>query len=199
MTASSFPKIGGILLAAGGSSRLGQPKQLLQFQGKSLLRRAAETLAGSKCSNIVVVLGAEITGSTGELTGLPVNIRINKDWASGMSSSIKAGLNALLAFAPDTDAVVIALCDQPNISPTDIDRLIDVFDQTHPGIVAAEYSGTVGVPALFPRSLFEDLRNLTGDKGARNMLRRQENLTAIKLDAATIDIDTLADYESLNQ
>ena len=199
MTASSSPKIGAILLAAGGSSRLGRPKQLLQFQGTTLLRRAAETLVASNCSNVVVVLGAEIEGSTAELTGLSVHVSINNDWENGMSSSIKAGLNDLLALAPDIDAVVIALCDQPNISSTDIDALIAAFDATRQNIVAAGYSGTTGVPALFPRTLFDDLRNLTGDKGARDLIRHHKNLTVMRLDAANIDIDTPDDLDRLKQ
>ncbi len=197
MTAISSQKIGGILLAAGGSSRLGQPKQLLQFRGKTLLRRAAETLSASQCSVVVVVLGAEITGSTAELTGLPANICINNDWASGMSSSIKAGLDDLLQIAPDIAAVVIALCDQPNISSSDIDRLIDAFDPTHPRIAAAGYSGTVGVPALFPGIFFKDLQNLSGHKGARNLIHQMKDTITIRLDSASFDIDTPKDTLNL--
>ena len=198
MTENSRPKIAAILLAAGASTRLGQPKQLLNFQGKTLLRRAAETLINSECSPIVVILGAEIAGSTAELSGLPVHFCINKDWANGMSSSIKTGLDQIQETAPAIDGVVIALCDQPNISAADIDALINAFDTDDPQIVTAEYQGTVGVPALFPQRFFENLLGLTGDKGARSLIQvESENVVTIRMESAAFDVDTAGDAEEL--
>ncbi len=110
-------KVGGLLLAAGGSSRLGQPKQLLQFKGKTLLRHAAEAMAGSMCDPVVVVLGAETERSANEIEGLPVVACVNENWQIGMSSSIKAGLAKLCReIEPDIDAVLISLCDQPFVT-----------------------------------------------------------------------------------
>jgi molybdenum cofactor cytidylyltransferase len=122
----SILKIGGILLAAGGSSRLGKPKQLLQFQGRSLIRIAADTLTNSLCRPIVVVLGAETDRSAYEVADLPVGVCANGEWQTGMGSSIRSGLQHLLGNEPDLDAVVIALCDQPLV-PADIDSLITEF------------------------------------------------------------------------
>src|SRR3990170_2001437 len=101
MTESSVPKIGGLLLAAGGSRRLGTPKQLLEFEGKTLLLRAAEALVETSCEPVVVVLGAEIERSKDEIEDLPVSFAINDDWESGMSSSIRVGLEKLLAIEPE--------------------------------------------------------------------------------------------------
>jgi len=193
MTANKDLKIGGILLAAGGSSRLGRPKQLLNFEGKTLIRRAAETLADSQCGPVVVVLGAEVEGSTIELSGLPVQICKNQDWAAGMSSSIISGLTQIEDINSDVSAVVITLVDQPQVTTENIDQLVNEFLRSGHSIVAAQYNGTIGVPALFAAGHFDDLLNLRGDKGARDLLRKTKNKAMIKMDEAAYDIDSLED------
>ena len=198
MTANNALKIGGILLAAGGSSRLGQPKQLLNFKGKTLIRRAAETLVESNCDPIVVVLGAEIKRSTAELNGLDINIYINENWHDGMSTSIVIGLNSLFQIAPDLDAVVITLCDQPHVTSSDINKLIAAFAKTQSPIVAARYGDTIGVPALFSNAMFNELRQLNGDKGARNLIHHHtEIVEPVAIEKAVTDIDTLDDADLL--
>lgn len=197
MTANNELKIGGILLAAGGSSRLGRPKQLVEFQGKTLIRRTAETLVHSRCDPIVVVLGSEIDGSTAELAGLPVNICINTDWQAGMSSSIVSGLNSLLAIEPELDAVLIALCDQPHVTSADIDKLITAFDVARPPIVAARYGETTGVPALFSSELYPALPKLTGDKGAKGLIKNSSDIVMVDIGVAALDIDVENDLDVL--
>lgn len=198
MTENNDPKIGGLLLAAGGSSRLGQPKQLLLFEGKTLIRRAAETLVNSACDPVVVILGAEIERSAAEISDLNVNVQINKDWRSGMSSSINSGLRELLRTEPGLDAVVIALCDQPNITSADIDQLIRVFNSTGRLIVASQYGDATGVPALFSKEIFNELLALTGDKGARKIIRDHiTDVETVKMDNAAFDIDTVDDADRL--
>lgn len=198
MTENSNGKIGGLILAAGGSSRLGRPKQLVHFQGKTLIRNAAETLVDSSCDSIVVVLGAEIDGSTSEIADLPINICINHNWQTGMSSSIKAGLKELVKLEGNLSAVVVTLCDQPHITTENIDQLVTEFQQANPRIVAAQYGETVGVPALFSKELFNDLLELKGDKGARQLIR--DNLPfveRIEIEKAAIDIDHPDDADRL--
>lgn len=198
MTANKELKIGGILLAAGGSSRLGRPKQLLNFKGKSLIRRAAETLVDSQCDPIVVVLGAEIELSTAELDGLNVAISTNEKWQAGMSSSIISGLRSLLEIESSLDGVIITLCDQPHVMSTDIDRLITAFTVSGPRVVAAKYGETTGVPALFSKEMYDELFTLTGDKGARQIIRNHGDLVeAVVVEKAAIDIDTLDDRDRL--
>lgn len=196
MTGNKVGQIGGLLLAAGGSSRFGSPKQLLQFEGKSLLRRAAETLATSVCDPVIVVLGAELDRSRAEIASLPVNVCINEDWQMGMSSSIKAGLSELLIIDPDLAAVIITLCDQPHVTFDHVDLFAVEFRRSKASIVAAEYGGTVGVPALFSRELFDTLFDLTGDKGARELIRNRDNVFTIKVDEAAYDIDKASDLDS---
>ncbi len=191
-------KIGGILLAAGGSSRLGQPKQLLEFEGQTLLRRAAEAIAGSVCDPLVVVVGSENEKTEGEIADLSLTTCLNPDWRSGMSSSIKVGLNELLLKEPQIDAVIITLCDQPFVDADTIAHLVAIFKETRKSIVAAKYAGVVGVPALFSREMFEALSELQGDKGARDLIRDPSAaVETIEIEEAAIDIDTRDDLERL--
>lgn len=194
MTADDSPKIGAILLAAGGSSRLGRPKQLVEFQGKTLIRRAAEMLVASVCSPVVVVLGAEIARCSDELAGLDISICINENWSDGISSSIKTGLRDLLELQPDVDAAVIALCDQPFVIDKDFNLLCETFFTAGLPIVAARYGETIGVPALFASEMFDELFSLEGDEGARKLIRRYVDTTStVAIGRAKFDIDTPAD------
>jgi molybdenum cofactor cytidylyltransferase len=190
MTENNPSKIGGLLLAAGGSSRLGQPKQLVRFEGKTLIRRSGEMLAWSACDPVAVVLGAEIEESSRELNGLAISICLNDLWNVGISSSIKSGLRHLLDLEPDLDAVVIALCDQPHVTSTDIDSLAAAFRQGNSSIVASEYDGVTGVPALFSKEIFDQLFALEGDEGARYLVRRSDKVSTVAVDGAAFDIDT---------
>lgn len=194
MTADDSPKIGAILLAAGGSSRLGRPKQLVEFQGKTLIRRAAEMLVASVCSPVVVVLGAEVVRCSDELAGLDISICINENWSDGISSSIKAGLRYLLDLQPDVDAAVIALCDQPFVIDKDLNLLCETFLTAGLPIVAARYGETIGVPALFASEMFDELFSLEGDEGARKLIRRYVDTTStVEIGRAKFDIDTRND------
>jgi molybdenum cofactor cytidylyltransferase len=194
--AENMPRIGGILLAAGGSSRMGRPKQLLVYDGKTLLRRAAETLIASTCDPVVVVLGAEFENAKNEIEDLSVQTVLNENWQLGMSSSIKTGLEHLLQVQPDISAIVITLCDQPNIASSHIDQLTTKFCKTGSEIVAAGYNGIVGVPALFSRNLFDELSKLEGDQGARALIRNRENVVMIYLKEAAVDLDVPQDLEA---
>lgn len=198
MVARDAPKIGGIVLAAGGSSRLGRPKQFLQFKSKSLLRHAAQTMAASICDPIVVVLGAESDEAAAQIKDLPVATCLNENWRLGMSSSIKVGLAKLIEMAPEIDAVLISLCDQPFITSEILNRFSEKFAVTDVSIVAAKYNEVNGVPALFSRELFIELSRLEGDKGARDLIRSLTDLATINLPEAAFDIDSPQDFEYLS-
>jgi molybdenum cofactor cytidylyltransferase len=121
--------VAAIVLAAGASTRLGagRSKQLLRYQGRTLLRHSVEQALGSSCRPVIVVLGAEVERCEQELAGLDVHVTINPAWADGMGSSIRAGMTALTAAAPDARAVVITLCDQPLVGAAFIDRLVQRY------------------------------------------------------------------------
>lgn len=191
-------RIGIIILAAGASVRLGKPKQLLKFQGQTLIRRAAQTALATKSQKVAVVLGANFHWIKKEIEDLPVEIVINENWQSGMSSSVKTGLGKLLEIEPNLSAVVIQLCDQPLINSAVLNQIIKKYQRTKTKIVAAEYAGTVGVPALFADTVFSELLNLTAQNGAKKII--EKHLSAVEkvyIPEAEIDIDTQPDYEKL--
>lgn len=199
MSFTENPKIGIIILAAGNSSRMkGEPKQLLGFQGKTLLRRAAETALKAGFCPTIVVLGANREIFRKEIEDLPLEIAVNENWESGVSSSIREGLKAVLE--ENLDAVVFMLCDQPLITTQILRRLRDIFVETKKPIVASEYENTIGVPALFVREIFDELHNLQNDEGAKKIIKKDLNRTAlVAVPDAAFDVDTLKDYEQLKR
>jgi molybdenum cofactor cytidylyltransferase len=195
--------LGLILLAAGGSTRLGSPKQLLSYGGRTLLRRAAETALGSIYRPVIAVLGAGAERLRGELSGLeeiqPVE---NPLWERGMGSSLRAGLTALLAACRDhpPDGALFMLCDQPLISSAMLDAFGEAFRRAGSpySLVAARYGDGIGVPALFGRGHFEELLALPDESGAKSLLcAHRAQVLEIPLPQAAIDIDTREQYERL--
>lgn len=198
MTGSDATKIGGILLAAGGSARLGTAKQFLVYQGKTLVRRAAETLTASKCSTVIVVTGSAHDDTIREIEGLDVHAYRNDRWETGMGSSVKLGLKNLLEIAPETGAVVITLCDLPFVTSKNIDSLCKEFETSQTQIVAAGYDNTLGVPALFSRDTFTDLASIPDEKGARDLIRSGTySVRGVPMREAARDIDTQDDAREL--
>lgn len=197
MTEGSELKVGGLLLAAGGSSRLGRPKQLVDWEGKTLIRRAAEALLAADCSPVFVVLGGEVERSRQELEGLDAEVVINDSWKSGMGSSIAVGMGSILAVIPQPDAVLISLCDQPFVTAEKLRPFIEMFDESRVAVIAAHYNDVAGVPALFSAKLYPDLAALNGDKGAREIIRNSPDVVTIPLSEAAIDIDSNGDLEAL--
>ncbi|NOK34504.1 nucleotidyltransferase family protein [Corallococcus exercitus] len=179
-----------VVLAAGGSSRLGQPKQLLRHEGTSLVWRAAR-YALSASPVVVVVLGARRDDVASELDGLTVRCVDNPDWALGQGSSLHAGLRAL---PPDVDGAVLMLCDQLRVDADHLRSLISTFERTHAPIVASAYAGTRGVPALFSRALFPELEALPPTDGARRLIARDPSrVVEVPLPGGEEDVDTAED------
>jgi len=200
MTGNENARIGGILLAAGGSSRMATPKQFVRFEGETLLRRAALAIAASICDPVVAVLGAEKENAEIEVAGTRVQPCYNGEWQKGMSSSIKFGLTELLTLDPGLDAVLITLCDQPFVTARALDRLTERFFESRTQIVAAEYDNVVGVPAIFSRELFERLLTLEGDRGARDLIRDPNaSIEKVEIKEAAVDIDTFDDLNRLKK
>jgi molybdenum cofactor cytidylyltransferase len=183
-----------IILAAGNSNRLGKPKQLLNWQGKTLLVHAIFGIDPLLKSRIIVVLGAYAEAiSTVDLQN--VTMIHNSDWHEGIASSIRSGLDALPTNA---SAVLILLCDQPLISTIQLNSLLEKWLKNPQMIVASSYNGTLGVPAIFPFSYFQELKMLRGAVGAKSIFyRHPDKLVAVHIAEAALDVDTMSDYIQL--
>lgn len=189
--------MGVIILAAGGSSRMGRPKQLLPYRGQSLVRHAASAALGSIADRVVVVIGSYADEIRNELDGLPLSIVENPSWQAGMSSSIQAGLQELLS-ADQIESVIIMLCDQPFATAHVLNELFDTHRATGKPIVASTYGQTRGVPALFNRELFSELMSLTADEGARRIISAHPgDVATISFAQGAVDIDTPLDHQRL--
>ena len=186
-----------VVLAAGGSSRLGESKQLIEYGGIPLVRRAALAALAAGAESVIVVLGADADRVGQAFGGLP-NVRtvVNEDWKSGMASSLAAGLRSA-AENPAIDAALILLADQPLVDAEALQEIVAAFGSER--IVASSYSDTIGVPALLGREFFSELSELEGDRGAGGWLRQRMDVRVIPLSAATLDIDTPDDLARLKE
>ena len=193
-------RVAAVVLAAGGSIRFGKPKQLAIFQGEPLVRRIVTAAKDAGCAPIVVVVGAGAAQITPVLAGLPVSIIEHPNWSNGLGSSIAVGVKHAVTIIANLDAVVLLACDQPFVNAAVLRQLIQLHLEDGKPLVASAYAGTLGIPALFDRSCFADLLELTGDSGAKAIiLARRHDVASFDFPAAAIDIDTTADYETLNQ
>lgn len=190
--------VGAVVLAAGASSRMGTPKQLLRFGGQTLLRRAALAALGAGCRPVVVVTGAHAELTRGELVGLEVREALNAAWETGMASSIRAGLAALAEADPATAAAVLLLCDQPFVNAGTVAALVAAHRADGRPVVASRYGGGFGVPALFARPLFAELSRLEGAAGAKSVVERHAaEAHFVPFPEAEIDVDTPDDFSRL--
>lgn len=193
--------IGIVILAAGASTRMGTIKQLLAFHGRSLLRHATEEALASGCRPVVVVLGAHAERLKDEISELPVRVVVNARWSQGMGTSIRAGIEALVADpgGDEVVAAILAVCDQPFFSRRIIHDLVATDRRSGSAIAAATYESTRGVPALFSRSLFPELMVLDGHEGARQVIRAHPGETvAVPFPEGALDMDTPEDYARLS-
>ena len=183
-----------VILAAGGSQRMGTPKQLIRFDGRTLLRRAVDTAVASVCHPIVVVIGAHAEPMRRELHSLPVMIAHNPEWATGIGSSLRVAIETL-GTAGDIEGAVITLSDQPLVTADAVNRLVDAHYGTGKDIVVSEYADTHGAPAFISKRFFDEVAALNGDEGARRVVDRHlDEVMTVPLAEAVLDLDTPADY-----
>lgn len=189
-------KIVAVVLAAGGSTRLGHPKQLLKLDGRTLVARAAMAAHIAGAHRVIVVTGAVAEQVEAAVAHLDfVTTKFNSIWMDGLASSVRSGLAALVG--EDFDGVLMMVCDQPAIDSEILKKLVEQFDSEN-RIVAAAYDGTIGVPALFGKEFIPELVQLKGDEGAGRWLRKHEKrVTRIDAGEAATDIDTRDDATRL--
>jgi molybdenum cofactor cytidylyltransferase len=188
-----------IILAAGASTRLGQPKQLLRIHGESLLHRTARLVLEAGCSPVITVLGYEAERMQQELANLKAIPVINPDWRSGMGSSLRRGIQALLQQNPVPDRVLLLLTDQPRLSAEVLTSILKQSASEDAWITASTYAGRQGVPAVFRKPLYAALQGVKGDIGARQIIQQyQDHATLIDFPEGAIDIDTIDDLKAIS-
>ena len=184
-----------VVLAAGASTRFGSTKQLVRVNGRPLMHNVVSRAVELAGHSVTVVLGAH----AGELAPLlkhsPASISVNREWAEGIASSIRDGV----AHIPTTsDGVLLMLADQAAVTTEDLRRLAGTWRRNPTAIVAAQYAGTLGVPAIFPRWCFRELNELRGDRGAQALLQRHvDRVVRLRMPSAELDIDRPEDLLAL--
>jgi molybdenum cofactor cytidylyltransferase len=192
-------RLGAIILAAGNSSRLGRPKQLLPYRGRTLLTHTTTEIGNAGLDRVVVVTGAFHAAVRESLRGQTLDILFNPDWETGMASGIVSGLSHLLSRHPDMTAVIISVCDQPFISSELLLQLINTHDASGKGIVASTYADSMGTPVLFGHPYFQQLLKLSGSEGAKKLLRQHPaDLATVNFPDGHIDIDIAEDLRKLD-
>jgi molybdenum cofactor cytidylyltransferase len=166
-----------VVLAAGASTRLGRPKQLLRLEDESLLRRTARLAIEAGCSPVLVVLGFQADSMRAELDGLVAEVVVNRNWQEGMGASLRSGMEALSETDPPPGAVLVLVCDQIRLTADHLRTLIARHESARGAdniaiaITASVYARRAGVPAVFAANLFPELRAASGDRGARDLIR----------------------------
>jgi molybdenum cofactor cytidylyltransferase len=177
-----------IVLAAGESRRLGRPKQLLRFEGSTLIERAIRQAKAICDGRVTVVVGAHRDQILPLVEAVDVNVAINSEWATGMSSSLRAGIESLPAHSA---AAMLTLCDHPLVTVAQLTQLAEAWASDPDRAAASAYNGTIGVPAIVPRRLYPNLLSLSGDAGAKLVLMQElRRLITLAIPEASLDVDT---------
>ncbi|WKN46133.1 nucleotidyltransferase family protein [Tunicatimonas pelagia] len=188
-----------IVLAAGEASRMGQPKQLMQLDGKSLVQRAVQT-AQTVSDEIIVVTGAYADQIQENLSSEKVHFVHNPQWQTGMGSSIRAGIQQIMSVTPLPNAIIVMLCDQPLASPSLLEQLVTAYRHLGKTLVASVYHNTAGVPALFGEALFPELLQLDGRAGAKSIITRYASqIASVDFPEGIYDVDTPNDFARIKE
>lgn len=191
-------QIGVVILAAGASRRLGRPKQLVQFQEKTLLQRVIDLVGPFEFSSKTLVLGARADDILAATDRGTCQVVINEGWDEGIASSIRLGIEQTLSVQPDTEHLLFLLSDQPFVSAALLHELLRTHLQGSQAITACSYHQEAGVPVLFARRFFSELQQLQGDRGAKRLLKRHSDIIAIvTFEDGHFDVDTEADVQRL--
>ena len=186
-----------IILAAGSSSRMEEPKQLLVYNNQSLLGHIIYE-AESSLIPVIVVLGANEQKINADIESQKVEIAVNQNWQIGMSSSIKTGLEKALEMDKEMQNCILAVCDQPYVSSVLFTELVNRKIKTGKKIIACSYDNTLGTPCLFDKKYFDELMNLEGGHGAKKLLLKYaDDVASVSFEKGKIDVDTQKDYEEL--
>ena len=189
-------KTGIIILAAGSSSRMGEPKQLMMYKNKTFLQHIIGEAKNANLEPVICVTGFQSEQVTNSISRLEVTVVYNENWREGMGSGISAGIEQILLS--NVESVILAVSDQPHVSADLFRTMEELKDQSGKGIVAASYAETLGTPVLFKKDYFNQLKSLKGNQGAKNIVKLNlHDVCSVKFEKGSIDIDTKEDYEHL--
>jgi molybdenum cofactor cytidylyltransferase len=184
-----------IVLAGGASTRFGSPKQLIRLHGRPLLHTIVARASEIAGQSVSVVLGANASELSPLLRHSPASLVINRGWQEGIASSIRA---AVARLPPSCEGALLVLIDQPAVTAADLQRLVAAWRRQPDAMAAAQFSSTVGAPAIFPRALFPALLELRGDRGAQLLLQRHpDRVVRVPIEGAALDVDTPEDLLQL--
>lgn len=193
-------KIGVIILAAGSSGRLGYPKQLVGFRGKSLLQHSIDVAESVDFKTKILILGAKAEEIESKLDIRNFEVVYNENWKDGMGTSISKGISEAIKLEKELDHILILLSDQPFVTGKKIQELIQVQLDSKTPATFSEYADEVGVPAIFSRELFSKLKKLKKDQGAKKLiLKNQIEFKTVKFEGGNFDVDTAEDVDLLKQ
>jgi molybdenum cofactor cytidylyltransferase len=195
---SAKRKLDAIVLAAGGSTRLGRPKQLVTYRRSALILRMTRLARGSVHGRVIVILGDQQQRLRSLLRRRARGVIIvgNAHWPDGLATSLQAGLKRV---SPTASGILVLLVDQAKLVSADIDRLIAGWRRHPTKAAAAFYNGRAGAPAIIPRRWFKEVRTLQGDRGARHLLRSVGDVSLVEMPAAQFDVDTPAEAVLLDR
>lgn len=192
-------RVAAVILAAGGSTRLGQPKQLLRYHDETLVSHVARITGHIDCSPVVVVTGANASEVEAALKPMSFARPVfNSDWETGMGSSIRVGVSAILSVAESFDAVLLLVCDQPLVSETLLLRICEAYRDSGRQVVASEYGDIWGVPCLFDQAVLPELLALSGASGAKSVIERYRKMgdaITVPFPGGAFDVDTPDDWQ----
>lgn len=187
-----------LIMAAGASRRLGQPKQLVKYQGQTLIRRIAEETLEANIGDATIITGYDHKKIESEINGLDVDTYFNVEWEEGLGASIRNGLRYVLALKPETNAILLTMVDQPFVDAAHLKKLANAYDPSRPMIIASAYSSTFGVPVLVDSFYFDMLKKLKGDEGGKKIfVNYLKNIVEIPFIQGAIDIDEKKDLKTL--
>lgn len=187
-----------MVLAAGASKRLGQAKQLIRVDGETLLRRTARLALEAGCCPVTVVLGYEVERLRPEVEALGAAVAVNPQWLEGMGASLRCGMEALCAREPHPERVLLLVCDQPRLTAEYMRTLLERHAQGGTAIAASLYGGRPGVPAVFAAEVFPELLACAGDRGAREVIRKDaRRVQAVAWPDGEVDLDRPEDLGRL--
>lgn len=193
-------QVGLVILAAGSSSRMGKPKQLLDLGGKVLLQRVIDSVKKVPFCEKVLVLGAYADLILEKIDSEGFHILFNGEWEEGMASSLRKGLQKLIEMNSKADAVLYMLADQPMVNEKIISNILLTHKKEKHRIVASAYNDALGVPALFPFKYFDNLVHLKGNEGARKIIQHNlPQVAAVNFAAGIYDVDTEEDYKNIKK